>query len=420
MTRQIYRQAALDRLASPEQLDRPYRLVSGLGWLTLTGLVSIIVFGLAWALMSEAPVKVRAQGIVLQRGGLREIVADTAGRIETLSLAAGQVVSVGTPVAGFQRSERLREVQQAEAELVDARSRLLALQRFYKDQNTREQEAETQRLASITETRERVARRIELLQSRLDDLAGLVERKIILQARIIDAELELANARERLASLDNEATALDLRKLDRESKQRLSLLDEQLKVERLSSHLRRLRERLEEDRFITSPHAGRVVEVKVNRGDVVAAGMAIAMLAPVGSEAADTLGVIYVDPADGKRVQPGMPAEIVPSIYRREEYGFIRAEVVSVSPVPATLEGMRGVIRNERLVAQLSGGGAPFEVRVHFKVSPRTASGLEWSSSDGPPSRIAAGNLIEAAIIVERKPISNLIVPGLDSMLGLR
>ncbi len=188
----------------------------------------------------------------------------------------------------------------------------------------------------------------------------------------------------------------------------------------LSNNLKRLRGRLDEDRVITSPHAGRVVEVKVNRGDVVAAGTAIAMLAPLGSEAADTLGVIYVDPADGKRILPGMQAEIVPSIYRREEYGFIRAEVVSVSPVPATVEGMRGVIKNERLVAQLSGGGAPFEVRVHFKGSAKTASGLEWSSSVGPPSPIAAGNLIEAAVLVERKPIGNLIVPGLDSLLGLR
>ena len=135
MARQIYRQAAIDRLASPEQLDRPYKLVSGLGWLTLAALLAIIVSGAVWALISEAPVKVRAQGIVLQRGGLREIVADTPGRIETLELAAGQIIALGAPVAGFQRSERLRDVQQAEAELVDAKARLAALEGFYQNQN---------------------------------------------------------------------------------------------------------------------------------------------------------------------------------------------------------------------------------------------------------------------------------------------
>jgi hypothetical protein len=45
MTRQIYRQAALDRLASPEQLDRPYKLVGSLGWLLLLGLFAVILAG---------------------------------------------------------------------------------------------------------------------------------------------------------------------------------------------------------------------------------------------------------------------------------------------------------------------------------------------------------------------------------------
>jgi HlyD family secretion protein len=171
---------------------------------------------------------------------------------------------------------------------------------------------------------------------------------------------------------------------------------------------------------ILSPYPGQVVEVKVNSGDVVAAGTPIAMLAPTADEAADTLGVIYVSPTDGKRIRPGMEAEIVPSIYRREEYGFIRAKVVSVSPVPATAEGMRRVVKNDRLVTQLSGGGAPFEVRVHFDRDASVPSGLQWSASKGPPAAIAAGNLIDAAILVDRKPIANLLVPGIDTMLGLK
>ena len=420
MTRQIYRQAALDRLASPEQLDRPYKLVGSLGWLLLLGLFAVILAGGAWAMLADAPVKVQGKGIVLQRGGLREIVSDTAGRIKTLGLVPGQVIEAGVPVVLFQRSDRLRELRQAQAALVDAQSRLAALSNFYADLHRREEEAEARRLASIAETRETIVRRRDLLEVRLKDLTSLVERKIVLQEKIIDVELDLANARERLATLDNEANALELRKLDRESKQRLALLDERLKIERQERTIARLRAGLAEDKVILSPYPGQVVEVKVNSGDVVAAGTPIAMLAPTADEAADTLGVIYVSPTDGKRIRPGMEAEIVPSIYRREEYGFIRAKVVSVSPVPATAEGMRRVVKNDRLVTQLSGGGAPFEVRVHFDRDASVPSGLQWSASKGPPGAIAAGNLIDAAILVDRKPIANLLVPGLDTMLGLK
>ena len=44
--------------------------------------------------------------------------------------------------------------RQAQAALVDAKSRLAALSNFYADLNRREEEAEARRLASIAETRE--------------------------------------------------------------------------------------------------------------------------------------------------------------------------------------------------------------------------------------------------------------------------
>ena len=56
--RQIYRQAALDRLASPERLDRPGRLVGGLGWPALALLVAAICAALVWVATARAPVRI--------------------------------------------------------------------------------------------------------------------------------------------------------------------------------------------------------------------------------------------------------------------------------------------------------------------------------------------------------------------------
>ncbi len=56
MTESIYRQAALDRLASPERLDVPPRLVGRPSWLLLATFAIVIAAALVWAIVTEAPV----------------------------------------------------------------------------------------------------------------------------------------------------------------------------------------------------------------------------------------------------------------------------------------------------------------------------------------------------------------------------
>ncbi len=415
MSRQIFRQSALERLASPEQLDRPYRLVRLPAWIILGILVVAMSAAAAWAFVTQAPVKVESRGIVLQRGGLLEIVADAPGRIDQLLLEPGQMVSAEQVVARFQRSELERELGRERAELADARNRLAELEAFYAESAERERHAEEARLQTISETRSFVERRRELVERKLQAITKLVEQRVVVNDRLLEAELELTNARERLSGLDDEAKVIALRRLERESKHRLAIIDEKLKASQLEHRVARTQARLEQDRVAKSAHSGLVVEIKVNRGDVVAAGTPIATLMGAG-ETEEIFGLLYVAPVDGKRVQPGMTVEVTPSTVRRVEYGFIVGKVTSVSPIPATIEGMRSVLKNEQLVTQLSGTGAPFEVRVSFLKDTSTGSGLKWSSSRGPAGALHASTLLDAKIVVDRIPLINLVIPGMSPL----
>ena len=62
MAESIYRQSALDRMASPERLDAPLKLVGRPSWLLLGAFAVAILFGLGWAALTQAPVKVGARG----------------------------------------------------------------------------------------------------------------------------------------------------------------------------------------------------------------------------------------------------------------------------------------------------------------------------------------------------------------------
>lgn len=416
MAKQIFRQAALDRLSSPEQLDRPYRLVTAPIWLALAAAIGAVAVGVGWAVLASAPVKVEGGGIVLPEEGLLEIVAGAEGRIESLDLAPGQEVARGQTVATFSRSSLARDLAQAQAELADASSRLEELRAFFARTDELERLAEDERLGTIRQTQSFAQRRRQLMGAKIESLRKLVGRKIVIRDRLIDAELQLAEARERLAALDDEAKSIELSRLKRESEQRLSLIDEERKVERLTRQAEKLARELSEKQVATSPHAGRVVEVSVNRGDVVRVGATLATLAPVGEAAGRTLGVLYLSPADGKRVQAGMQVEAEPSTVRREEHGYIRAEVVRVSSVPVSLAGMRNTLKNDQLATELAGGSAPFEARIRFVRDPSTPSGLAWSSSKGPDAPILPGTPLKARVIVDRQPIVDFLAPGLSRL----
>jgi HlyD family secretion protein len=419
--RQIYRQAALDRLGSPERLDRPGRLVGGMGWQALALLVAAMCAALVWVATASAPIRISAPGIVLPDGGLVEIVAGTEGQVDTLSLAAGQQVAEGEAVAVFARTDLQRDLENALAELADAQARHAELAAFYAQSDGRNAEAEDDRLATIAQTQSLVERRRTLLEEKIESLQGLIEQRIIVRDRVIDAELDLSNARERLSVLDDETKLIALRRLERQSEQSLALIDEKLKVDQLERQVQRLQARLADEQVVRSAHAGRVVEVRVNRGDVVTAETPLATLAPIGADGSgepDIFGLLFVPPADGKRITAGMRVELEPSTARREEYGYILGEVTEVSPVPVTNEGMRRALNNDQLVTQFSGSGAPFEVRVRFLRDPATPSGLAWSSSRGPQAPIQSGTLATARIVVDHVPLVSLAAPGLRRWVG--
>lgn len=412
MSTPIYRQAALDRLRSPERLDNPYRLVSVRAWLALAAVIAALLALAVGLFFAHAPVMVAGRGIVLPEGGLLEIVAEAEGRIESLSLAPGQTVREGESVATFARTDLSRKLEIARADLADAERRLAEVTDFNERNERLARTAEDQRLGTIRETRKPAERRRELLAAKVDALKKVTAAGVVTRDALIDAELQLAQAAERLAELADETKAIELKRLERQSTVELAMIDERRKVESLSRQLEKLDQELAEKQVVTSAHAGQVVEVRVNRGDVIAPGAPLATLAPAGGPTGGVVGVLYLPPADGKRVAVGMQVRVEPSTARRQEFGYALATVTQVSSVPATEAGMRSILRNEQLVAQLGGAAAPIEVRIRFDADRSTPSGLAWSSSAGPTDAVVPGTLLAAQVVVERMLLVELVLPG--------
>jgi hypothetical protein len=73
---------------------------------------------------------------------------------------------------------------------------------------------------------------------------------------------------------------------------------------------------------------------------------------------------------------------------------------------------MRRTLRNGQLVAELTAKGAPIEVRIALERRADNASGFAWSASDGPGAAVSAGSIVEGKVIVERRRVAALLLPG--------
>jgi HlyD family secretion protein len=406
----IYRQQALDRLASPERLDAPPQLVGRPAWLLLGALAVAIAGALVWAMLTQAPVKVGASGILINPSGFAEVVASEDGRIASLMVSAGDEVRAGQPIAAIARTELSREIRQAQAALDDARARYARLESFYGGKASREAQADSVRLETIGETREALSARARFLQEKAAKMEALVQRGFIQRDQLVNVQIDLADVRERLSNLGEAALRVRIEASERQGQAGLALLDEQRKIQEQQRLIAQLSSRLTDQQVVRSPHAGRITEVKVVAGDVVAAGSALATIAPTDG-AGSLLALLYVPATEGKRIEPGMAAEIAPTTVERPVYGHIPGRVISVAPLPATPEGMRRVLRNDQLVQQLLAGGAPIEVRVALERDRSTRSGFRWSASKGPEAQMSAGSIVEGEVVVDRTPVIGWLIP---------
>ncbi len=412
MAEPIFRQAALDRMASPERLDAPLRLVSRPQWLILATVAVAIVAAGIWAAVAQVPIKVAANGILIDRSGLVEIVAGDAGRLQTLTIAPGDVVEAGRVVATLGRSEMARQLTDAEDQLAAAEERLARLKQFYDEQEKRESAAENERRVTIQQTQAALNDRLTSLEEKERRVSGLVKQGLARQDALIETQIEIADARERLSGLGDDLTAMGVAAAQRQSRASLAMLDEQRGVDEARRTAERLRSNLTEQQSVRATSEGQVTELRVAVGDVVAAGSPLATLAPI-NRGDTTQALLYVPAADGKRIRAGMPAEIVPSTVERERYGHMIGEVASVSPLPATAAGMRRVLRNDELVSQMLAGGAPIEVRVDLMRDTKTRTGFAWSSSHGPSGGTSVGTLVDGKVVVGHQPVVGWLVPGI-------
>ncbi|GBC80295.1 hypothetical protein HRbin09_01530 [bacterium HR09] len=378
MASNLFRKKALERLSSPERLDELMQVTSPAGWLALGGLGFAIVAAIVWGIIGSIAVKVNGKGILMRGGSVFEITSTLAGHVLAVEVEPGQMVASGDVVLRLDQPELRVRYENTKEELA-------AISGHGAEQAV----AQSQLLA-------RYQTRAAELRKKIENQRKLVERGLLTGSQLLQTQAELTATEESIANL------------------RASSAGRSVQIEQVRARLKELEAQLAQ-LVVKSPYNGRVLEVTTNVGDLVQPGTRLVTLEDPSQP---LKAVLFVPAAEGKKIAPGMPANVSPSTVRPEEYGYIVGKVEELSEFPLTPEALKRILRNEQLAQELAGRATPIRVTVELVPQPDAPSGFRWTSGKGPPLKVFPGTLCQGSVVVETKRPIAYIIPLVKRATG--
>lgn len=99
---QLYRKSALEKISSPEQLDKVLKITSPASWLVLAGITLLIVVTVIWAFVGTIPTTVSAQGIISSPVGTNAVYTGDSGKVVAVLVHEGSEVHLGDAILNYQ------------------------------------------------------------------------------------------------------------------------------------------------------------------------------------------------------------------------------------------------------------------------------------------------------------------------------
>ncbi|MEG6523050.1 NHLP bacteriocin system secretion protein [Desulfotomaculum sp. 1211_IL3151] len=424
----VFRKVSLERLSSPEQLDQMITVTAPRAWFSLLAIAAILVTVVFWSIFGSIPSKTQGQGIIVKSGGIYNLVHVSAGQITDVRVKAGDYVKKGDVVARIDQYELVEKINGLKAVL----SQVKALQQVQLTTAGGSMENELEQLRQLNRRIEQ-AKATSSYEEEFNDLKHeLINAKVqLLQYQINEREqasdvarlIQLVEAgavpQEELLKGQKELSLLQVQTQGAEVAVDRTLSTISAKVTDTEEAIKKAQDELQLKSAIVSEEEGRVLEVIVNQGDLIQPGSKIVSIEKAGEAIQGLEAVLYIPAQEGKKILPGMTAQISPTIVNKEEHGFLLGRVVSVSEYPATGQAMMNTLGNEELVKQLAGQGAPLEVHVDLIVDTATVSGYKWSTPKGPPILISSGTMCAGSITVQEQQPIRMVIPLVKKYLPI-
>src|ERR1700755_258477 len=121
MDRPIFREVALERISSPEELDRLLKVTESKAWIPQIAIFAVTAVAIMCGYLGSIPSVVSGQGVIVRRGGVFNIVSVGSGVVAQLKVKAGDRINEVQIVAEIAHPAMLERRRNAEQALAQAR-----------------------------------------------------------------------------------------------------------------------------------------------------------------------------------------------------------------------------------------------------------------------------------------------------------
>ena len=101
----LFRKSSLEKLSSPEQLDKMIVITSPSFWLAMLGAAFIVATALVWSIFGRLPENVDTQGIYVNRAGIQSVYCEGSGTVAEIKVQDGDTVKKGDIIAVLDTSD---------------------------------------------------------------------------------------------------------------------------------------------------------------------------------------------------------------------------------------------------------------------------------------------------------------------------
>lgn len=407
----IYRKSLLDKMSSPDQLDKMVVITKPSYWLACLGGVIVIIVALIWSIVGSLPEKVDASGVFVSDSNSTVVSAELAGIVKTVNVEAGDKVNAGDVLYTLDSKSYDSAIDKLNKKLSQVYAVTLT---STNDPKTSETQAMLQAKAQVQAASSSSSAEAYVIQrSKTDEAKALYEeaQKQYKEGKITEEELNLAK--------DNYQNNLNTLSQYESSNASIKAYADQFAaakgsaISQIQDEIDKYKEEAEHG-TVKAPIAGIVTNLNVAKGAAISQGSSALIIHENGGEG---VAICYVPITSAKKVQPGMKVNIYPSNYNRQEYGHILAKVDSVDEYASTETEIFDELGDATIVQSLLANGPVVAITCKFDKDKTSASGYKWSTKKGSEVEVAQNTFVTAEIITSSKKPITLLLPFLKEKL---
>ncbi len=408
--KKIFREKALQRLSSPEQLDSAITLIPSVGWLSLLvlGLFTLVI--ILWGFMGSLSYPQYGMGVIISGERVHGIYSQGSGVVNSMNVDVGDYVEYGQIIGRI-------DMPQLVGNIAQLKNQIELLRKEYEDVKAMDEQYLTSiekyydaQIASSKKQEDELEQILLWYEKFLANAEGVRKQGIISDYSLQQQKKDYISLLNNLSTMRNNQLNYDAQKQNTYFTQRK---DHFSKLENIGEQLFQARTQIDDmisQTLLISYSSGYVQEILAFQGDVIQINERVANLAEKGNT--PLKAVLYFSTVDGKAIKYGMEAQVTPTFLQTENFGSIKGLVMRTSPYPTSQEEINETFLNQALstVVLNTTGGSPYKIEIALLRSPDTDSGFQWTTSQGPPFKIEEGALVTGAVITRTEKPINLVV----------